>query len=980
MIESSRVIKTFPYLLAGAFVISGLYASSLYSYLLFHTLVELFNVLTAFAIFALAWNTRKINDNHYLLFIGIASLFTGALDLLHTLTYKGMGIFPAYGANLATELWIAFRFLFGISFLAAAFFIEKKPSISKIFSLYAVVLLSLITAIFADWFPDCFIEGAGLTQFKIVSEYIICLIFLASLTVLILKRRAFDRKVLWLIILSHIFSIAAELSFTQYVSVYGFSNMLGHLFLLASVTCIYQAIIVTGLTQPSRLLFRNLKQSEEAIRASETKYRLLFQNMANGFAYHRIVTDEKSRPIDYIFLEVNDAFEAITGLKRAAIIKKGVREVLPGIEKDPADWIGRYGTVALSGQEIRFEQYAGPLGKWYSISAYSPFKEHFVTIVEDITQRKLIEKELSQVRDELEARVKERTSELVLANEELEQEVRVRWLAEKELRKSEERFRTSIESLLDGFAVFSAVRDTGKIVDFRYEYINEAGCQLNNKTREEQLGRTLLELLPAHSDSHLFKEYVSVVETGKPFAKSQVLEEMYGDDRQLGRAFDFQAVKLGDGFAVVWRDVSERRETERRITLMNRLLKLYTLKFSRKEYLDVAVEFIRSWTGCRHTGVRIADSEGNIPYESCVGYDKNFLSSESQLSIKDDRCICTRVVAGRPGSSELGAMTPNGSFYSNDSLAFMGNITGSEQGQYRGICMGRGYKSLALVPIRHGDTILGAIHVADEREGMVPLKNVEFIEQLAFIIGEALFRFGMEQDLIRKSEELSRMNEQLRNLSAYVDGVREEERTSIAREIHDELGQILTAVKMDVSWIRRRLWKRQNALMEKAGDMLQIIDGAIKTVKRISAELRPGILDDIGLPAAIEWAVKDFEKRTGITCAVSVGPETVIIDRTRSTALFRILQESLTNIMRHAHASRVSVLLEEKSGTIDLTVNDNGKGIRKEEMDAPHSFGLIGMRERVQFLGGEVSITGALNKGTFIKVSMPIQAAKETGD
>ena len=136
MIESSRIFKTSSYFLTAALVAAGLYASSLYSYLLFHTLVELFSVLTAFAVFALAWNTRRINDNDYLLFIGIASLFTGALELLHTLAYKGMAIFPAYGANLATELWIAFRFLFSISFLLAAFFIQKKPSIKMIFSLY----------------------------------------------------------------------------------------------------------------------------------------------------------------------------------------------------------------------------------------------------------------------------------------------------------------------------------------------------------------------------------------------------------------------------------------------------------------------------------------------------------------------------------------------------------------------------------------------------------------------------------------------------------------------------------------------------------------------------------------------------------------------------------------------------------------------------------------------------------------------------
>ncbi len=845
MIKVARISQASTQLLIGIGIVAGLYASSLYSYLLFHTLVELFSVLTAFAVFALAWNTRKIHDNQYLLFIGIASLFTGALDLLHALAYSGMGIFPGYGPNLATQLWIAFRFLFSLAFLLAPFFIGKKLRAGLTFIVFAGALTGLVSAIFLNRFPDCYLEGTGLTQFKIVTEYVICLIFLASLIILILKRRAFDPLIVRLMVLANICSIAAELSFTRYVSVYGFANMLGHLFLLASVAFIYRAIVVTGVVEPSRLLFRNLKQSEEAIRASETKYRLLFGNMVNGFAYHRIVLDEKGSPSDYIFLEVNSAFERMTGLKSLAIIGKGVREVLPGIEKDPADWIGVYGKVALTGQEARFEQHTPILGKWYSVIAYSPIPEHFVAVFEDITERKNIEKELRDAHAELELRVKERTDELTRANEDLEHEVSV------------------------------------------------------------------------------------------------------------------------------------RRETERRISLTNELLKLYTRKFSRKEYLDVAVELIRKWSTCQHTGVRIADRDGNIPYESCVGFNADFLSTEKTLSIKHDQCICIRVAAGKREPSDLVVMTPTGSVYSNETLQFVDRLTGEQRTQYRAVCMRYGFRSLAVVPIRHRDTILGAIHVADERPGMVPARNVEFLEQLAFIIGEALFRFGVEEDLLRQREELAKINEQLRNLTAHVDAVREGERTSIAREIHDELGQVLTAIKMDVSWIAKRLENEQGWLADKAEETLQMVDGAIQSVKRISAELRPGVLDDIGLAAAIEWAAKDFQKRAGIACKVSVHPENITVDRMRSTALFRILQESLTNIVRHANASRVAVSLQEENRKIVLTVKDNGKGISKEEIMSPHAFGLIGMRERVQFLGGEVAVTGAPGQGTSISVTLPVDSGKE---
>lgn len=843
----SGVYKTAPFLLAGVILATGLYTVSLYNYLLFHTLIEVFSVLTAFVIFALAWHTRATHDNHYLLFIGIALLFAGVLDLLHLIAYKGMGIFAQDDPNLATQFWIAFRFVFSLSFLLSVFFIGAKLSIGKTFALYLAGVSALIGVILLGGFPDCYIAGTGLTRFKIVSEYVIILMFLSSLVLLVRKRHAFDPWVLRLMVLSMLFSIASELSFTEYASVYGFANMLGHLFLLASVVSIYRAIVVTAVVEPSRILFHGLKQREEAIRASEKKYRLLFENMMNGLAYHRIVCDEQGKPVDYVFLEVNSSFESLTGLRRADIIGKSVREALPGIENDPADWIGVYGRVALTGEAARLEQHAEGRRKWYSVSAYSPTPGHFVAIFEDITDRKRIEEERRHSLEQLEGRVSERTAALARANEQLEQEI------------------------------------------------------------------------------------------------------------------------------------GERREMERRTRLTNELLKLYTQKFSRGEYLDVAVELIRGWSGCRHTGIRIADAEGNIPYESSAGYNADFLHSERMLSLKNDQCICTRVAAGEPDASDQSVMTPAGSFCCNETGSFVDALSEGQKMRYRGVCMRFGFKSLAVVPVRHREKILGAIHIADERPGLVPPEHVEFVEQLAFIVGEALFRFGVEEDLVRRREELVRKNEQLRNLSAHMDAVREGERTSIAREIHDELGQVLTATKMDVSWLRNRLSSLETKLAEKAGETIRMIDGAIQSVKRISSDLRPGVLDDIGLAAAIEWAAKNFQKRTGIGCAVTVDPENMIVDRMRSTALFRICQESLTNIMRHAQASRVSITLSEKGEAILLSVSDNGKGINADELSSPHAFGLIGMRERVQFLHGTITIRGVPNNGTTVTVTLPVRSEKEQG-
>src|SRR5512135_1212485 len=188
--------KTAVPVIFGVLVLSGLYASSLYSYLLFHSLLELFNVLTAFVIFVLAWHTRRIQDNRYLLFIGISCLSSGTLDLAHTLAYKGMEIFAGYSADLPTQLWIAFRYVASLSFLAAPLFVRRTFPVGKILAAYGILTVVLLFAIFSGQFPACFIEGSGLTTFKIVSEYVISFFFLASLVLLLRKQELFDRAVL----------------------------------------------------------------------------------------------------------------------------------------------------------------------------------------------------------------------------------------------------------------------------------------------------------------------------------------------------------------------------------------------------------------------------------------------------------------------------------------------------------------------------------------------------------------------------------------------------------------------------------------------------------------------------------------------------------------------------------------------------------------------------------------------------------------
>jgi PAS domain S-box-containing protein len=227
-------------------------------------------------------------------------------------------------------------------------------------------------------------------------------------------------------------------------------------------------------------------------------------------------------------------------------------------------------------------------------------------------------------------------------------------------------------------------------------------------------------------------------------------------------------------------------------------------------------------------------------------------------------------------------------------------------------------------------------------------------------------------DAKQVEDQLRASREQLRELSRYLESVREEERTRMAREIHDELGQTLTALKIDLSWLTRRLPHEEELLLKKTESMYELVDGAIQTVKRISTELRPGALDDLGLADAIEWQTQEFGKRTDIKSKFSASPEGIVLDRDRSTAVFRICQEALTNIARHAHATRVTASLKKGPRSVSLKIRDNGTGIEESQILDPRAFGLIGMRERARFWGGEVKISSAPGKGTLVALRIPL--------
>jgi PAS domain S-box-containing protein len=231
---------------------------------------------------------------------------------------------------------------------------------------------------------------------------------------------------------------------------------------------------------------------------------------------------------------------------------------------------------------------------------------------------------------------------------------------------------------------------------------------------------------------------------------------------------------------------------------------------------------------------------------------------------------------------------------------------------------------------------------------------------------------------VKAEEALRRSREEIRELAVAANSAREQEKSRIARELHDELGQSLTALKLDVAWLRERLAESPDPVREKLMSMQVVLDGTVAATRRISADLRPLVLDDLGLPAAAEWLVQSFGQRTGIACELVMGQGNLDLRDPLATTVFRVLQESLTNAAKHSQATQIEVVLEREGDEVVLTVEDNGKGFAADAPPPRGSFGLLGLRERATLVAGTVTVESRPGKGTRVELRVPVAREEET--
>jgi signal transduction histidine kinase len=493
-----------------------------------------------------------------------------------------------------------------------------------------------------------------------------------------------------------------------------------------------------------------------------------------------------------------------------------------------------------------------------------------------------------------------------------------------------------------------------------FTYINSSAEQILDQPKGNLLGKNIWEV---HTTASIaFRE--ACVKASEE-QRYQHLESIY---KPLQRYFEIHIYPSANGLSVYFTDVSERKDAEQKALKASRMYATISEVNKAIVYADSQEKLFRDICNVvvksgqfRMAWIGVIDKETKMVVPvNYSGHEEGYLSTIS-ISVSDVS----------EGLGPTGAAIREGRHHISNNIAH-----DHAMAAWRQEALSRDYRSSIALPIMKFGEPFGSFSLYSQEEGFFDEQEIELLDEVVQDMSFALEAFDNEASLREKEQEIQDMNNQLRELASSLQNIREEERTYIAREIHDELGQMLTAIKLDASWLDRKI-QGDTVIKQRIGNIVSMLSDVIHSIRKIAMQLRPSVLDDLGLIEALKWQIRDFQNRYAIPIAFQYPEDPPALSAASATGLFRIFQETLTNIARHAEATQITASLGVQEQQLVMTITDNGKGFDKMTVKKKKTLGLLGMKERTLMMKGIYEITSQPGEGTHLSVSIPLDTLNQ---
>lgn len=865
----------------------GLYLISLDNYLLTHSLAEGFSVVVGFSIFLFAWNSRRFFKTDYFLFLGTGFLAAASLDFVHTLSYKGMGVFENADANIPTQLWLAARFTQSGALLVAPLFLRRHLSKDVVLVGFSLTVGAWLLLVFAGQMPVAFVEGEGLTTFKVASEYAIMLVLVGAIATHWRVRKAFSPDIFSLIIATIGLMIVSELLFTLYLNMYDTVNLFGHFLKIIAYYLVYKAVLRTGMVRPFDLLFADLEEAQR-------RYQQYFNNTLNPLAVFQVTRDESG--LTYLLVDGNQALSRLLNLNPKNQIGKPVTELSPDLDGAALNALCK--KVYKSRRPARGD-FRSPDGtRCFHAAVFPASASQIAMFLEDITERKQ---------------------------------------AETILQASEARLRTVLENM--PVLLFAADKE-GRIVTW-------------NRECERVTGYTEAEVL---SDPDVLKKLIPDLESREKLLAGIFNRRVTLRDYEVSLACKFGAPRRivwssvagqfpvgGWGDWLVGVDITERRmvevlEREQRelAEALRDIANALNSALDLPAVLDQVLNSLDRVIPHDLAEILLIDQETELAH--VVGSHSQDPALQAELA---DQALPIRT------TTYLHTMLTTRQTLIVPDTRVESGIRRSHDAYWRGF-LG--------VPIVLDDQVIGFLELGSRQKGFFTEGHAArleaFAEQVAIAINNAR--------LVDRERAL----------------VASQERERLARDLHDAVSQTLFSASVIAEALPRQWARNPEKALEQLTELHKLTRGAMAEMRVLLLELRPTSLLKVELPALLRQLAEAIRSRKRMAIQLEIDGS-FELNPDIKLALYRITQEALNNIAKHANATKAAIRLEHNTEGIALTITDNGVGFDFDDVQAT-SLGLDIMRERSEEIGAELSVTSEPGNGTSIRLFVDDAAVAAT--